>query len=851
MTTKTINDVCRETIAKTLTIFHGVGSTIELRALGVGGNSSRTDSGYFNNMQRATNAAAELSKKMPYGIYFCLNSIPTALIARAQNRIQEFAKKTTSDSDVLWRKWLYIDFDPKRPSDISTTEEEHAAGLLRANDVSDWLKEQGFPDPILADSGNGTHLHYPIDLPNDADSTAIVKAVTAEIASRYSDNKVLVDAAVFNPARICRLYGTWARKGDDTEERPHRRSALIDVPELLENGWNQTSAATADLLKKIGPSKSQSAPKSSVKTPRFLQQDSTPLDLRELLTNHGIDYREGKASAEYPVMLHVQCPFNESHMSKDAYVAQHQSGALVFHCSHNSCAHNKWHEFKAETGIVMQRQPSTTKVVGAGSSKTTKKRVIVDSTDGFKPFPVEELPEPLNRFCSEIAASVGCDSSFPALVVLSVCSAAVGTTRQLEVKLGWNVPCVIWTALVGESGTQKSPPFHLATNPVKVRQNRELREFIAANDVYTSEMKFYRKSLSQWQRDPVGIEPQPPAKPRKGRCLVQDTTIEAMAPILKDNPRGLLLARDELSGWIASFDKYSSKSSASSDVSKWLETYGCGSIAVDRKTGDEKCIVVDRAFVSIAGAIQPGILSKVLTAEHKENGLQSRFLMTYPPRRPKKWREEEVSTETQVAYSKLVRELFALKHDGADDDPVPATLRLNTEAKRLFTEYVDRHAEEQNAMSGHMASQWSKLEEIPARLSIILHCVRQVTPGVEDYWHIDETTMQSAVVLTEWFKNETLRIGRLLAKPELDRRNQFLAGWIRSRGGSITARDLSKARRDIANSEDAELQLIALVDAGYGSWRDIQRSREFVLHDSSVSADADQVVEINPPTPTE
>jgi hypothetical protein len=269
-----------------------------------------------------------------------------------------------------------------------------------------------------------------------------------------------------------------------------------------------------------------------------------------------------------------------------------------------------------------------------------------------------------------------------------------------------------------------------------------------------------------------------------------------------------------------------------------LEIYGCESITIDRKTGDERFLFVRRPFVSIAGGIQPGILSRVLTNEHKDNGLQSRLLMTFPPRQPKRWRDEELSAATQTAYGDLIRALFELKPDTTADESRPATLTLNDEARELCKVYVDQTGAEQSAMSGHLASQWSKLEETAFRLAIILHCVRQVTSGVEDHWQIDELTIQAAINLAEWFKDEALRIGRLLTEPDELRQSRHLASWIHSQGGVITARDLCRKRRDIQTTEQAESLLIALVAGGFGSWRGIHKSREFILNQNTVSTNA-------------
>ena len=117
------------------------------------------------------------------------------------------------------------------------------------------------------------------------------------------------------------------------------------------------------------------------------------------------------------------------------------------------------------------------------------KRAIVDNLDEFIPFPVDELPPVLTEFSREVAAAVGCDESYPAMVCLAACSAAIGTSRQLCVKYGWFVPPVIWTILVGESGTQKSPPFRMAMAPLKNRQERDADSYMGANGQYQSDLK--------------------------------------------------------------------------------------------------------------------------------------------------------------------------------------------------------------------------------------------------------------------------------------------------------------------------------------------------------------------------
>lgn len=202
------------------------GSVIEIRAFnGKGG----TVSGYYDDHDALVEETAELDRQ-GWQVYRTLNPVNPALLARAANRLVERPKATTSDNDVTRRQWLLVDVDPVRPSGVSATNEEKWAAYTRALAIRSYLRTRGWPDPVAADSGNGFHLLYPIDLPNDQESRELVKGVLEALASMFDDDRVKIDTSVHNASRIVRLYGTTTRKGDNTPERPHRRSKIKKIP---------------------------------------------------------------------------------------------------------------------------------------------------------------------------------------------------------------------------------------------------------------------------------------------------------------------------------------------------------------------------------------------------------------------------------------------------------------------------------------------------------------------------------------------------------------------------------------------------------------------------------------------
>lgn len=216
-------------IKRALSVFFAPGETVELRALKVSGKN--THAGYFRDFEKLAIEAAKLSGHAQ-GVYVVLNHINPALFARAANRVVISPENLTQDKDVLRRTWLPFDIDPKRPTGISSSDDEHAHAIEIAYKVRGYLVTFGFAleSIVLGDSGNGGHVLAKIDLANDAESESKVKASIQAIAKIFESDRISIDQTVFNAARIWKLPGTMARKGDNISERPHRIARLLEVP---------------------------------------------------------------------------------------------------------------------------------------------------------------------------------------------------------------------------------------------------------------------------------------------------------------------------------------------------------------------------------------------------------------------------------------------------------------------------------------------------------------------------------------------------------------------------------------------------------------------------------------------
>ena len=439
----------------------------------------------------------------------------------------------------------------------------------------------------------------------------------------------------------------------------------------------------------------------------------------------------------------------------------------------------------------------------------------------WQPYPVETLPEPLRSYVIEGAKAIGCDESYLAMPALAVLASAIGTTRCLQVKRGWEVPAILWTVIVGESGSSKTPAFSLATAPLYERQRKTLERFAEVESDHQEVLAFYEKSLTEWKRDKKTTEPPPsqPTAPQAERCVVSDTTVEALAPILLANRRGLLVACDELSSWFGSFDRYTS--GKGSDSAHWLKMYNGNDLVIDRKTGTPRTISIPAASTSITGGIQPGILCRSLSNEHRESGLAARLLLVYPPRKVKQWSESEINPTTERRYHELVDKLFTLEAE--QDSLTPKRLCLTHEAKDAWIKFVNQHGKELVDLEGDLSAAWSKLEETPARLSLVFHKVRWAygdlaADGSEDDLVCIES-MEAAIRLTEWFKSETKRIYSILNESKIEQADRRLIEWIVKKGGSVTVREVQTGCRWLKASGEAELALNRLSKQGVGTWK--------------------------------
>ena len=290
--------------------------------------------GYFKSADKAVEClkSQDLSDS---NVYIVLNAIDEACYSRPQ-RDKLIVTKTasTSDNDIEAREWILIDIDPVRPKDTSSTDEQIKKALDKCGKVHNILLEQGFPRPIVGFLGNGYHLLYKLKLQNSKENAELLKSFLSALDELFSDDEMHIDQVNFNASRVCKLYGTMAQKGLNTEERPHRMSKIIKIPDEI-------NPVDVIYIKRI----CNLVKPEQINANRYNNYSSENFDIEEWMNKYGLRYKAYSYGSGTKYCLE-HCPFDENHKGKDAAIFKRSNGAIAFKCLHHSCSDKTWRDVR-------------------------------------------------------------------------------------------------------------------------------------------------------------------------------------------------------------------------------------------------------------------------------------------------------------------------------------------------------------------------------------------------------------------------------------------------------------------------------------------------------------------------
>ena len=397
---------------------------------------------------------------------------------------------------------------------------------------------------------------------------------------------------------------------------------------------------------------------------------------------------------------------------------------------------------------------------------TKQKSLVVPAPDWpgryGKPqtFPVNVFPPAIRSFVRAVAESVQSGPCIPALTLLTVAGAAIGTTRRFDFRPDWGAFPLLYSAIVGESGTGKSPAMGKVLAPVYGAQNVEIDDAKGYRELYDAELDRRRQEdpnvtrLDGW-RSPESVSPR--------RYIVSDSTMEALVKIHAENPRGMLYYRDEFASWVKSMDAY--RGGKGGDRQQWLSIYDSLPIIKDRATGPDRksngtSIHVPRGFVAVLGSIQPSVIPELASKHGKEDGFLPRVSFAFPPDalHHAPYSRRALTHEESFVWVKTYRDLIALNPE-EKGQPVSVVPGEGVEAE--FGRWYDVGVSEIRLPDFPLSLRpyWSKLRNFVLRVALILHVLKVVSGEAdEDPGVISRETMVDAARVADWQKSHLVAV---------------------------------------------------------------------------------------------
>ena len=422
-----------------------------------------------------------------------------------------------------------------------------------------------------------------------------------------------------------------------------------------------------------------------------------------------------------------------------------------------------------------------------------------------------------------IAQGTATALDYPAAAYLATCASLIGGKRRVRpyATSNWLEPPILWIGIVGDPSSRKSPALDAVIDPLRAieRDGAELHKE-ALRDWREKDRKAkavrddWEKRLSAAIAKGAALPGMPdaslePDEPARRRTLVMDATPEAIGAILAGNPQGTLHYRDELAGWLQSFERYSP-----GGREQWLEAYGGRSFVIDRK-GAKGPLAVSFNGVSVLGGIQPAKMADCLLAS-PDDGLVARFLWIWPDKlkfaRPSRCADIAL---LEGAYRRL--EALQWGQDGYGE-PIAVTLPLSASAADLFEAWQKDNAEFDDDASGLLKSFVGKMDGALLRLALTAELARWAMTGGPEPRDISLETIEAAADwIDSYAKPMAERVYGDAALPVAERDAAMLARYLAKMGlRTFNKRELKRsphktALRSLrdAKAMDAALEVLA------------------------------------------
>lgn len=381
------------------------------------------------------------------------------------------------------------------------------------------------------------------------------------------------------------------------------------------------------------------------------------------------------------------------------------------------------------------------------------------STQNISVLPVDVLPPRLQEIINEANICLGFPKDYLAAAMLTAMAAVIGNTHTAEIMPGWKEYAILFTALVGSPGTNKSHPLSFAVQPLIDFDVEQAAIFGEAMKRYEAAMELPPK-----ERAAKGYDTNP-VEPKRVRFTMQDVTPEAVHRILSENRRGLVLVSDELAGWFKNFNRYNN----GSESEFWMSVFNHKAAMSDRKSS-QSGVFIRNPFLCVIGTIQPKVLTDLAAGNRNANGFMERILYVFPSDQTKpKWNRSrrmpsfDIESEWRGILSRLID--IVPKVD-ADGEIISEDVPFSSDALDRLYQWQNEQTDRCNADgSDTLTSIASKLEIYAIRFSLLLALVDWACGSEKKL--IDVDTVERAIRLTEYFRSTASKVQGIISEDAL------------------------------------------------------------------------------------
>ncbi|MFI3293371.1 MAG: DUF3987 domain-containing protein [Rikenellaceae bacterium] len=368
-------------------------------------------------------------------------------------------------------------------------------------------------------------------------------------------------------------------------------------------------------------------------------------------------------------------------------------------------------------------------------------------------FPLKHFPKEFQDLVRTASHCQGYPLDFTAGSMMFASAVAVGNTHVVKVKEGWTESGILYLAIVGKAGTNKSHPMSFAMKPLIAHDTAEKRIFNQQYAEYQQLLELSKKERTEHGCDDT-LNP-----PKLKKFVVSDITQEGLAAIHEQNKRGICLYVDELKSWINNFNRYSK----GSEEQFWLSNFSGKPIIVDRRSS-ERGILVERSYISVMGSIQMSRLADLAKGERSDNGFIDRVLFVVPQNLEKKcWSRDELPMHIESRWESILNRLIGLELPLNEfGDPDPIKLSYSEVAKERLYEWQRTNVELcNNELDERLVGVYSKLEIYVSRFALILQMIRWAC-GVSERVQIETESIEGAIAITEYFRIAAQRVQNMI-----------------------------------------------------------------------------------------